>query len=206
MTAFQTFFVAFFFSFVGSIPPGTINLTVLQVGLEKKMHVAWRLALAAAIMEYPYAWIAVAFTSLILSSPVVVDHMRLITGVVMITLGSFALWSASKPTNFSVRFNQSGFRRGILLGLLNPMAIPFWTAMTTYLHTNQWINTDSAVGLHSYLLGVSAGGFTLLMLLAYLARKMAGLFRNDSWLKKIPGVVLIALGIYSLVSLLMVNK
>jgi len=45
------FFFSFFFSFTGSLTPGTINLSAVQLGLDKKPHIAWRLALAAGIME-----------------------------------------------------------------------------------------------------------------------------------------------------------
>lgn len=203
MIALQAFGVAYVFSFCGSIPPGTINLTVLQTGLDKKVGVALRLALAAALMEYPYAWIAVKFTDWILSSPVIVDNLRIITGVVMVTLGIFSLMAANKPTKFSDRFNESGFRRGVLLGILNPMAIPFWTAMTTYLKGQGWIDLSSTLSLHSYLLGVSMGGFTLLVLLTYLARKLADVFRHSTLLKKVPGVVLLVLGLYAFIQLLL---
>jgi threonine/homoserine/homoserine lactone efflux protein len=68
MIAALNFLWGFFFSFIGSIPPGTINLTCVQLGLEKKIKIAWRFAIAASVMEYPYAWIAVEFAEWITSS------------------------------------------------------------------------------------------------------------------------------------------
>ena len=47
----QVFFVGLVFSFLGSIPPGTLNLCVLQLGLEKKVGAALRFALAVSIIE-----------------------------------------------------------------------------------------------------------------------------------------------------------
>lgn len=200
--ALKTFLVGFLFSFLGSIPPGTINLTVLQVGLSRKISIAWRLALAAAVVEYAYAGIAVEFTSLILSSPQVINNLRIITGLVMIILGAFNFWSASKPSGFSRRFDESGFRRGLLLGVLNPMGIPFWIAMTTYLQTQHWIDLSTSPRLHSYLLGVSLGGFVLLIVLAYLATQLARYFQHNLLVKRIPGIVLMLLGLYSFFQLL----
>jgi threonine/homoserine/homoserine lactone efflux protein len=195
------FAIAFAFSFIGSVPPGTINLTVLQLGLERKFSIAMRFGAAAALIEYPYGWIAVKFAALILSSPAIVTNFQLITGIVMVTLGAFNLWSASKPSNFSVRFNNSGFRRGLLLGLLNPMAIPYWIAMTTYCKSQGWIDLDTNSELHGYLVGVVLGALTLLSILVYLAGKIAPLFRHQGILKRIPGVVLLALGIYAFIRL-----
>lgn len=195
------FVIAFAFSFIGSVPPGTINLTVLQLGLERKFSIAMRFGAAAALVEYPYGWIAVKFAALILSSPAIVTNFQLITGIVMVTLGAFNLWSAAKPSNLSVRFNNSGFRRGLLLGILNPMAIPYWIAMTTYCKSQGWIDLDTNSELHGYLVGVVLGALTLLSILVYLAGKIAPLFRHQGILKRIPGVVLLALGVYAFIRL-----
>ena len=73
------FILSFFWSFIGSIPPATINLTVVQLGLEGKTNLAWRLALGAAIIEYPYAWIAVKLEDMITASPLVISNFQLIT-------------------------------------------------------------------------------------------------------------------------------
>lgn len=196
------FAIAFAFSFIGSVPPGTINLTVLQLGLEKKFGIALRFGAAAALIEYPYGWIAVKFAALILSTPAIVMNFQLITGVVMVALGVLNLWSASKPSNFSVRFNNSGFRRGLLLGILNPMAIPYWIAMTTYCKSQGWIDLNTTYELHGYLTGVVLGALTLLLLLVYLAGKIAPLFRHQGILKRVPGVVLLALGFYAFAKLI----
>ncbi|MBK8289970.1 MAG: hypothetical protein IPK96_02445 [Flammeovirgaceae bacterium] len=57
----QVFIIGLIFSFLGSIPPGTLNLAVLQLGMEHKIKTALRFSLAVAIIEYPYTWIAVVF-------------------------------------------------------------------------------------------------------------------------------------------------
>ncbi|MEQ9413449.1 MAG: hypothetical protein RIF39_06440, partial [Cyclobacteriaceae bacterium] len=63
MEILTVFLLGAFFSFIGSIPPGTLNLSVLQLGLEGKVKTALRFALAVAIIEYPYTWIGVEFES-----------------------------------------------------------------------------------------------------------------------------------------------
>lgn len=195
----QAFLVAFGFSFIGSIPPGTINLTILQLGLEKKINIAWKFAFAASIMEYPYAWIAVKFANLILSNPAIVKNMHLIAGLVMIVLGTMNLWASTRSTSLAVRFSNSGFRKGLVLGILNPLAIPYWIAMTAYFKTQQWIDLSSNLSLHSYLTGVFLGAFLILIIIAYLANRLADLFTHSKVLKKIPGATLLVLGAYSLV-------
>lgn len=202
MEALVTFCLAFFFSFIGSIPPGTLNLSMIQLGLAHNMSTAWRFAVAAAIIEYPYAWLAVEFESLITASPVVTENLQLITGIVMILLGIFNLWSARKPGKLSQRFNESGFRRGLVLSVLNPLALPFWIGVTAYLESLHWIDLSSTLAIHSYLTGVAIGALAVLMLLAYLAKKLVSYFQHNSLLKQIPGATLLALGVYAIVEYL----
>ena len=192
------FFIAFAFSFIGSIPPGTLNLTIIQLGLEHRIAIAWRFAIATALIEYPYAWLAIEFESLITSSPAIIENIQLIAALVMVMLGVVNVWAAKKQGRFYQRFNDSGFRRGIILGVLNPMALPFWIGVTAYLKSQQWITLSSWEEKHCYLAGVSLGALTLFMTLAYLAKRVISQFQHNTLLKKIPGIILLALGIYGL--------
>ena len=194
---FQVFIAGLIFSFLGSIPPGTMNLAVLQLGLEQKIKTALRFSLAVAIIEYPYAWIAVEFEDWITSSPVIIENFQLITAIVMTVIGLFTIWSARKPSDFSVRFNESGFRRGLVLSILNPMAIPFWIGITAYLKAQEWIDLSTAGLLHSYVFGTSVGVLLLLILFTFLAKRLSGYVTNNALVKLIPGITLLVLGLYA---------
>lgn len=202
MNVLHTFIIAFVFSFLGSIPPGTLNLTMLRLGLEYKMNVAWRFALAAALIEYPYAWLALLFEDWITSSPAVINNFKLISAIVMITLGGITIRAAFKPVRDVEPARESGFIKGLVLSILNPLALPFWIGITAYLKSQGWITLSGSVEVHSYLLGISLGALTLLMLVAYLARKAAVAFSSHASVKFIPGVVLLLLGTYALVQYL----
>ncbi len=195
----QVFLIGFIFSFLGSIPPGTLNLMVLQMGLEHRLKAALRFALAVAIIEYPYTWIAVEFEQFITSSPVVLQNLKLWGAIIMTTFGIISLWSVRKPSTLSVKFQQSGFRRGIVLSLLNPQAIPFWIALTAYLKYQGWIDLSTPWRLHSYVLGTSLGALALLSLLIFAADRVASSFKNNRLLRMIPGLVLLVLGIFGFI-------
>jgi threonine/homoserine/homoserine lactone efflux protein len=193
----QVFIIGTVVSFIGSIPPGTLNILVLQMGLEKKVRQALLFALAVAIVEYPYAWIAVAFEHWITSSAAVAENFQLLGAVVMTTLGVFSLWSARKPTTLSVRFQESGFARGMILSLLNPQAIPYWIGVTAYLKMQGWIDLSTGWRMHSYILGTSVGAMLLLSLLALLANRMSYVMQHNRYVKLIPGSVLLSLGLFA---------
>jgi threonine/homoserine/homoserine lactone efflux protein len=193
------FFFSFFFSFTGSLTPGTINLSAVQLGLDKKLAAAWRLALAAALIEYCYAWLAVKFEAFITSAPLVFKHFQLIAAVVMLTLGLLAFRAASRPSKFTDQFNNSGFRRGLALGILNPLAMPYWLGIIAYLKSQHWINLSTHFQLHSFLAGVSLGVFTLLVAVAYLANKVVSVIQHRTeWLKRIPAFIMLGLGTFAL--------
>lgn len=197
MNYIQVFLIGAIFSFLGSIPPGTLNLCVLQLGLEKKIATALRFSLAVAIIEYPYTWIAIQFERWITSSPAVVENFQLITAVVMLVLGVANVWTAKRPSPLVMKFNESGFRRGIVLSILNPMAIPFWIAITAYLKAQQWIDLSNAGLVHSYVFGTSVGVMILLTIFALLARRLSSYVSNSKLIQLIPGVTLLLLGAYA---------
>ena len=193
------FSVGFIFSFIGTIPPGSLNMIILQLGFQEKINIAWRFALAACLVEYPYAWLAVKFEALITSSPLIVKNAELIAAIVMTCLGAFNLISAKKPSKFSEKFNQSGFRRGIVLSILNPLILPFWVGTTAFLKGMKWIDLSSNARLHAYLIGISLGTLTLCVLFTNLAKKIVSEFHHQATFQKIPGIVLLVLGLYAFI-------
>ena len=198
----QAFLIGFIISFIGSIPPGTLNLSVLQLGLEGKIKTALRFALAVSIIEYPYAWIGVVFEDWITSTPAVVENFRLITAIVMTSLGVLSLISVKRPPANPSKFRESGFRRGIVLSILNPMAIPFWVAITAYFKAHGWIDLSTAGLVHTYVFATSVGAMALLTLFVFLANRLAPYVKDSLIVKLVPGIILFILGLYAFVKYL----
>lgn len=115
----------------------------------------------------------------------------------MTVLGVFMLWSARKPSEFSVRFNESGFRRGLILSILNPMAIPFWIGVTAYLKAQGWIDLSTPLLLHGYLLGTAVGVLILLIIFMYGAAKVAPYLQHSVLVKILPAIMLLGLGAFA---------
>ncbi len=196
------FFLGFIFSFIGSIPPGTLNVSILQMALQGKTSIATRFALAVAIVEYPYAWIGVQFEYWLTSSPMVIENFQLIAAIVMTGLGIFNLMPSKQPTGLAKKFSESGFRRGLALSVLNPMAIPYWMGFTAYMKSQGWISLSTTGLLHSYVFGTSVGAMALLSLAIFFAKRLAPYAQGSLWIKIIPGLVLLALGLYAFVKYL----
>jgi threonine/homoserine/homoserine lactone efflux protein len=199
MSLFIAFGLAFIFSFIGTIPPGTLNLSVLQLGLENKLKAAWQFSIAASLMEYPYCWLAIRFEKFITSSPTIVENFERIGAVVMLVFGILNLFSLRKQHIKKVDAKEYGFTKGLVLGILNPLAMPYWIAITAYLKSQHWLVLNTVAELQGYLLGVVLGALSFFMVAAYLANRVAVYLKGNSVLKYIPAIMLIVLGLYGLI-------
>ena len=197
------FFVSFVFSFLGSIPPGSINLSILSLSLDGKKAAAVRFALAAALVEYPYAYIALKFEAIITENAWINEHFHLLSASVMIALGIIGLLQNRRSTELFDKFRDSGFRKGIVISILNPLAIPFWIGVTAYLKNQGWVVIDHEASIHYYVMGVSLGTFVLLISLSKIATGIGFRYKDSSLLKIIPAIVFLILGIYSLMKFLL---
>ena len=140
----QTLIVAFVVSYIGSIPPGTINVSVMQLAMQHKRRVAFFFAFAASAVEFIYAGVTVQFHIFLDNNEVIADYFRIITSVTLIILGLWNLFSTSTSASVKVSSEKGrhGFLRGMVLGILNPMTIPFWLAITTYLENDNLVDVD----------------------------------------------------------------
>lgn len=194
------FCIGFAFSFIGTIPPGSINLSAIQLGLENKFRTAIYFSLSASLMEYPYAWIAVEFESYIAANTHIANQLQWMGSCVMLILGFFNFWELKKAKE-AVTINTAnyGFTKGLVLAILNPLAVPFWLGVTTYLRSSNLIVLSDSWTLHAYLFGIICGTFSFLVLAARLAKWLGGRLHQQKFIYYIPGTVLILLGCYGLI-------
>ncbi len=192
--------VAFVVSYLGSIPPGTINLTSMQLSMQGRKRAAFFFALAASLTEFLYAGLTVRFQIYLSTHASITEYFTIITALAMIVLGVINLLASNKGHQPSPRTTvvqgKNGFTKGVLLGILNPLTIPFWLTVTAYLQTNQWI---SLTGYHYwlYISGLTLGTFFLLLTVNRLGQKFSNIARNGFLVYKVPGAIFISLGLYN---------
>ena len=195
------FFIATIISFVGTIPPATINISVLQLTLRKKAKMAISLALGAAIIDLLYTLLSLEIGDLLEKKLHITNYFQLVTAIIFIILGVASL--VAKPqTNIQTDrliFMKYGFIRGVLLGLFNPLIIPFWLVVSTYLESNGWITLDG-INYWLFLLGTFIGEISLLLLIVKLGQPFTKFSDNRLIVYILPGVVFIIMGLYSIIN------
>jgi len=192
----QSLVVGFVFSFLGSIPPGTINLSVLQLGLKNQMLGVLFFSLAAVAVEFVYASLAVEFQLFLIENTSLTENLQIISALAMIALGVIHL--SNKPRGQPIEFKQgrTNFRNGVIISAVNPLAIPFWVAVTAYLQNQGLLVLGSASNFWSYIVGICLGTLMLLVFVGQMAQKFQN-FQNNLVVNKLPGVIFLGLGLYT---------
>lgn len=183
---------------VGTIPPATINITVMQLSLKKKVRSALSLSLGAALIDTTYAALAVQIQIYLAEQLEFTNYFYLIAALVLLTLGVVSVRAKMpEPDVRPVDSEKTGFIKGVILGILNPLAMPFWLGWTTYLQVNGLINL-MGMNYWSYVLGVFLGELTLLFIIVRIGKRFTRVSNNRTIVNVIPGVFFIFLGLVNL--------
>lgn len=197
MVSVSTLLVGLFFSYLGSIPPGMINISVLQLSMQNKKEAALSFTIAAVLVEFVYAAIAVRFQIFISQNTTITDYFQLLTAIVLIALGLSNILQKAKTHEPQSKVKRNAFKRGALISLANPLAIPFWLAVTSYLQSMDWIQLDG-YSFWAYIIGISLGTFLLLITIIFLTARSSVVLNNNFIVYKVPGIIFICMGLWSM--------
>ncbi len=186
------FLIAFVLGFIGYLPPGNINLTVVQlsVGEEKRR---WQAFIAlAAIMEFVYCFGSLSGIQVLRKDLQLIAALNWSSVVIFFVLGLVSILHKEKEESRKTLFS-SGIKRGVLVAIFNPLQIPFWLIWGAYVMENGWVKSTSAsIALFS---GVcSVGTIAVLYMYAVAGKKVVEKLNvNKNRLNTIIGVLLILL-------------
>jgi threonine/homoserine/homoserine lactone efflux protein len=156
-------------SFIGSIPFGTINVTVLESAITRGFRAAFWVVIGAAIIEFLQALISLKFSELLTRNPVTEQIILWLSIPIFIALGIYFLRQrrvqAREVHGYS---HRKGFLKGVIVSALNVLAIPYWIFYGTYLTSIAWIDPSQDINILLFSLGVLAGTITILLTYARL--------------------------------------
>lgn len=165
---FLTFFIGLIANFIGYIPPGNINLTVVQITISRGLKQSLQFIIAFSSVEFFFTYFimhAARWLSGELRLDTVIDWVMT---VLFLVLGIITWKNRNNPPETSYSKHDS-IKYGIVLGFLNPMQVPFWIVTGTYLITHEWILTGR-IALVIFSIGSAAGAFLCLFIYARFAR------------------------------------
>lgn len=185
------FGAAFGLSFLGMLPPGMLNMTVVSLSMKKNMFAASLFAFGAALVEFFQVFLIVYFIEPVnhfLNENVFVYWIALF---ILLGLGGYYLISKPKKvdTSVSLKINYYGaFLQGMSLSIINVLAYVFWLMSGVYFLNEGILYSDLSI-LLIYSLGVMSGAFVAYMIYAYLGDKI--LNQYDFFVENINKIIAI---------------
>ena len=171
---FLTFFIGLIANFIGYVPPGNINLTLVQITINRGLKQAMMFIISFSAVEFFFTYF-IMHADKWLSAEVRLDTIIDWVMVVLFGVMGIITWIHRKKPPETSYSDRESIRYGILLGFLNPMQIPFWMITGTYLITHEWI-VDGQVALVIFSVGAAAGAFLALFLYAKFAEYIQSKF------------------------------
>ena len=171
-----TFFVAVVVNFVGYIPLGNINLTAMQISINKGLRQVTIFAISFAIVEGIFTYVLMHFAAFFATKKEFLIWLEWIMIGVFLLMGILSYLQSKKEAKpVTDDKKRDSIKTGILLGVFNPMIIPFWTIGGTYLIAHNWISTEG-FALVVFAIGASIGSFGCLYLFGRFAQYIQGKF------------------------------
>ncbi|RZK50362.1 MAG: lysine transporter LysE [Pedobacter sp.] len=207
------FLLGFVINALGYIPPGNINLSVAQLAINKGTRQAYYFILAFSIVEVFFTigmmrfarWMSsdvnldVKVNGISLNN--LVDFLML---AIFLIIGTITWINRNKIPNPKSQASQSkkgSVLYGIVLGVINPVQIPFWLFFGNYVILKDWIHTDY-ISLIIFSVGSGAGSALALYGYSYFARFIQEKFALSHVIMNKS----IAIFLYSLAGILIVKN
>lgn len=191
----STFFAGLIVSFLGTLPPGVLNVTITRITLRQGQWAALRFALACGLVEFVYSYLAVLITQLVVQNGIVRYLTDGLTATVLLGMGVYYL---RKPVAVPSDQPQDAHpvKLGVMLSLLNLAAFPFWTIYTALLIQKGWVNLMSPPGMLIYVTGIALGTLLGLWVFVWLSSWVRQLLTNYYHrIDQLTGLLLIGLSV-----------
>lgn len=183
--------------FLGTLPFGTINVSIAEMAIQRGTRVAISMAVGAALVEFFQAYIALTFYHILTHNEEIERSIILICIPIFLVAGIYYIFKKNHtvhaPTTKAA--NAIGAAKGIALSSINLMAIPYFVFIGGYLASANYISLKAEY-IATYAAGVVLGSFMTFFIYAKLGivikRKSE---KMSHYASKIVGIIFIAIAI-----------
>lgn len=201
---FLTFFLGVVLNAIGYIPPGNINLTVVQITVNRGMKQAFYFIAAFAAIEVVFTLLMMRFVQW-LSLSIELDNIIDVIMVFLFLVLGLITWKSRKEMPKDDYSSKDSVRYGLLLGALNPMQVPYWLFVGTYLISHEWIDIGY-LSLSIFSLGSGIGAALALYGFARFANYIKEKFALSSYLiNKSIAILFFCLSAYHIIKVIYIH-
>ncbi|WP_316812489.1 LysE family transporter [Pedobacter heparinus] len=165
---------------LGYIPPGNINLTVVQITITRGIRQALYFIAAFSTVEILFTFGVMRFVQW-LSSEIDLENTIDVVMVLMFAVLGILTWRSRKEMPKADYSKKDSIRYGMLLGVINPMQIPYWLFVGTYLISHEWIDIGY-LSLSVFSIGSGIGAALALYGFARFAQYIQEKFELSSYI------------------------
>jgi len=175
--------IGLFIGFVSSIPPGPIIITVIQTAINKGKKSATMAAIGSMTAECIVCLVAVGALKLIaISNDQLIFYLSIISTPLLLGIGIYSIVKkhpeevveALPVLNPEVKSKfvhlfENRLRWlwvGFSLNIINPLLLPFWILIVTFVKSQQFISPDMNL-LILFAVGAGTGHFLFLELISF---------------------------------------
>jgi threonine/homoserine/homoserine lactone efflux protein len=199
------FLITFFISFVGSIHPGPLNLSVIQTTLQKGISAALLLAFGGVIPEIIYGYLAVEGVMIFEKYPIVFKIMQWAVVPILLFLGIQQIINSRKPKQIIKHSNiVQGASKGFFLSISNPQLLPYWIIILINYQNYNFLKVSELSHKLFFVFGTSLGAFALNYVYAYIAynqRERIFKYLTENHFEQIIGWTFVLMGILQIIKL-----
>ncbi|HLT72932.1 MAG TPA: LysE family transporter [Cyclobacteriaceae bacterium] len=184
-------------SFFGTLPFGTVNMSITEASIQRGVRVGIFMGAGAALVEFIQAYIGLAFFHLLSSDPKMERTIVMVCIPIFFTIGLYYLLKKNSliPQPSTKAAHAIGFAKGVVLGSFNLLIIPYYVFLGGLLASSGHINLHPD-NIAFFAAGVAFGSF----LAFYLYARLGVLIRKKSdrlsrYASKIVGLIFIAIAI-----------
>jgi threonine/homoserine/homoserine lactone efflux protein len=205
------FIITFIISFLGSIHPGPLNLSVIQITLRKNLSLGLLMALGGIIPEIIYGYLAVEGVMIFEKNPLLFQIMKWAVVPILLIMGYLELTKRKKNSNVNdYAFEEISsekwktISKGFFLSLFNPQLLPFWIIILVNYQNYEYLRISGLSDKIWFVLGTSTGALALNYVYARIASvKREQIFRtlNQNRFEQYIGWTFLGMGILQIVKL-----
>ncbi len=170
--------IGFAMAFLGLLSPGLLTMTTLSTAAERGKKAGIYFALGAVFPIIIQAHIALLGADYLKTHPNVIQSFTDVAVFVFLLLAIVFYYQykhRNRPATSGLNIHNS-FVFGLIISLINPMAIPFYFTYSTLLEMQNLLILKQGL-ISFFVVGAALGAFLVLSIYAANARKLFGRFQ-----------------------------
>lgn len=178
MTLLAAFFLSAFFSGIGVLPPGMLNMTAANISIRKSFSEAKKFIYGTLLIVSIQSFIGFYFATFLESHPQVTQHLKLVGSIIFSALTLFFLGKAIQSIMQSSKIESNAnisrfpsFTHGVVLSAINVFPIPYYAFLSLYFSAFLVDFFSMSVGI-AFVMGSVLGTGLVYGLYAFLFKRL----------------------------------